>query len=353
MASISSSSSSSSSSIWRVPEPIKAVFDTFPLKTYSANKKSDLTLFPQNTTNKFELIKKDQDQSQFSSQGNFQLGVYNVSKYVKDPNVLIPTDPICLSTLLIINLRNGLLLPKVKFPEGDNGNIKNNNFITILSYHASYDGELPLLIEDNSGKNLQKSIKSTSLINDLNLTRCTDNKEFFKCQVVDSILYDCWVITVLYELSDLQKLKIYTDLLNDKENSMVLDTLTLNDLLASTLITRFSFNIRNENLASYWSNNNLIKNLVYRRSLLAKIEMEKNSIFRKTLEILEIFEQELAKSNFFLEENNKELPSILDCKIAGLVYCILQWCEGSKLYAMINTLPNLKSHCYRCIDKCI
>lgn len=316
--------------IWTIPLPAKYLFETFPLKEYTTS----LNVPPSGEGKKFALLTKTPIGKLNST---FQLGVYNVSPYLNDATVLLPSDPICLSCQLIINLRNGLCFPRTTPPPPQYTN--SGNYISVVSYHASYDNELPIFLEQDSSN--RRTVNSTTLINDLQLTR-TSLDQMMKCLAVDSVLYDFWVITVLYELCPSVQAELY---LGTNETTL-LTKLTIKQSLSS-LLTRFQFDNRNRSIAQYCESeyqhllNGELKN---------KVDQEMELIIYKATNLLHDLNTILQENEFL---NDKPHLGILDCKLAAIIYSVLKFGPKTRFASELNKYPRFEEHCFQIISESI
>lgn len=175
-----------------VPLPIKKLFSTFPLVEYPP--------IPAATTSSKKVIEDNKYyfgcETQSTSNESFILGVHNVIQISTTSGKFIPSDPVSLGQCLVLCYKNQLKLPSL-----NNSHNKSNHALMKLSYQASFENELPILIETNSENSrvirpshfLSKSVKSkifavsvqSALINDL----------------IDNDLYDIWVLSILVDLA--------------------------------------------------------------------------------------------------------------------------------------------------------
>lgn len=316
-----------------VPAPVKYLFDTFPLKEYPP-----VPSTRPDSGARFPLRYKPGSANDNGIKSTFQLGVYNLSGYLQDENILLPTDPICLSCQLIINLRNGLL-----FPQRSHTDDISPNFISVVSYKALYDNQLPMFIEEeeNSGKRV---VNSTSLINNLQMTRTTPG-QLMKCLAIDSTLYDFWLITVLFELPPELQAKIY---LNNTHHDELLAKLTLKSALGS-LISRFGFENRNPHIAKLYLDQETFPYYLHHQSQYRDAEEETKVVIAKSKELLQLLESSLLNTTFL--NGVKPHPGVLDCKLSAVIYSVLKFAPDTKFGVFLQGSPNLVRHSYAVIEQ--
>lgn len=161
----------------KVPPPIKAVFDSFPLTTYPP---------VPNTT----PVKKHQQDSQHyyfqstNTDGNFSLGIFNI---ITVNNTIIPSDPLSCSTAFILANINQLKLPNA-------ANTPSNCSLVLLSMYSSPNEQLPILIEDQKDV---RSIKTSESVDTLIETRFS--KQELLVNELFHNLYDTWLLCLLTE----------------------------------------------------------------------------------------------------------------------------------------------------------
>lgn len=172
----------------KVPEPLRKVFDTFPLVSYvetEANSNSYLSEgYFFRTSNETSLGAEV-----------FTLGVHNVRLLkLKDGQArAIPTDPSSLSAALIMCHRHDL-----KLPDGSE-QCNSPHRMLPMSYLGAPSNELPILIETKQGSTL--SITEVLLI-----LESISSKYFSECassclinQFLDS-LNDLWIFALLIDI---------------------------------------------------------------------------------------------------------------------------------------------------------
>lgn len=169
-----------------IPAPVKALFETFPLKKYPASSK----LSDDDDGLLYFGVPDDVKQKDA-----FTIGVLNLQKVEEK---FVPTDPFGLFECLYLCYKH-----RISLPTGTN--TVGPFTVTSMLYEASPNNELPLFIENVDGQN--------SLIN-LESFQNVIKKKFFQNNTKESLLND-----FLDDLRDLWILILLVDLTeNDKEN---------------------------------------------------------------------------------------------------------------------------------------
>ncbi|CAH6720242.1 hypothetical protein CLIB1444_03S07558 [[Candida] jaroonii] len=167
-----------------VPSSVKKVFDTFPLKVHPAVDNSTAKSLKELEARKYPFGGSQTD-------SNFNLGVFNVFEH--DGNYL-PTDPISLAQATILCHKNNLSLPEVTSTS------TSKNCLITLSYSASPDNRLPILIEEPS-RTIRLCEEILSTTNDkLNVTDKILN------EYIDDIILDSWLMCVFLENVDIVRI---------------------------------------------------------------------------------------------------------------------------------------------------
>lgn len=152
-------------SLFKVPGPVKDLFDQFPLVQYPAVKQ----LTPET---KSEILKRNYSYSAPSSQNpsqsttSFKLGTYNV--FQTEDNTFLATDPLCLSIELYLAIKNGIKLPKLNNDHTD----QSRNSLFLLSHHSSSNGYLPIYIEEDSKSHIIFTTALVLITMTISLTTC-------------------------------------------------------------------------------------------------------------------------------------------------------------------------------------
>lgn len=171
-----------------VPGPLRSLFDTFPLKTYPPIQQTQT--LPQNV-HYFTLNTLLATESLHS----FCLGVHNVQAVAFSTGIKqIATDPFSLANSLILCLRNGLKLP------GDTDNLpKTGHSIKVLSYLASRNNELPLLI-DTREKVTESVTTSDQFRESVALRYFSDDPQGFLLNSLMDSWVDLWILILLADI---------------------------------------------------------------------------------------------------------------------------------------------------------
>lgn len=167
-----------------IPSSVKKVFDTFPLKTYPPVDNTTPKSLKELQSRKFPFEGPQSDT-------NFNLGVFNV--YQHDGKYL-PTDPISLAQATILCTKNNLSLPSTSPVSASSSSL-----IT-LSYSASPDNRLPILIEEPS-RTIRLCEEILATTNDkLNVTDRILN------EYLDDIILDSWLMCIFLDEVDLNQI---------------------------------------------------------------------------------------------------------------------------------------------------
>lgn len=174
----------------KVPEPLRCIFDTFPLQTYS----EVLHESQSSHSNEFFFDSKNSSHVIEKSGRKFCLAVHK-AQLIKLNGVMkrVPTDPFGLANSLILCYRHELKLPS------EEKGLKSQHSIKLMSYLASPDNELPMLVENRSSvtevitssKAFQKSIASKYFLDDA--------QGFMFNQLLDN-LKDLWIFILLSDI---------------------------------------------------------------------------------------------------------------------------------------------------------
>ncbi|KAK6454764.1 uncharacterized protein RJT20DRAFT_156153 [Scheffersomyces xylosifermentans] len=178
-----------------VPEPIKRVFDTFPLTTYS----------PIQSTTPGNELSIEQNKYYFEgerSDASFCLGVHNVIKLDSNDKKsrFIPSDPVSLGSSLILCYKNNLKLPTTDSKELQHSS---GNSMLKLSFHAAPDRQLPIFLVDDEKSN--RTVKTASAIKDAFVNQDVNKNEDFNVEQlilsnwIDTKLFDLWILCLLNE----------------------------------------------------------------------------------------------------------------------------------------------------------
>jgi sorting and assembly machinery component 35 len=161
----------------KVPLPIKAVFDAFPLASYPP--------IPSTTLEKQNAVESCKFYYTGNTNDSFQLGIHNV---IEVNGKMLPSDPICCFYSLILAQKNNLKIPQ------PNSDVKNGNCLVVVSPYSAVDNQLPILIETTGDS---RTINSSSAISTM-ITKKLSGKDVIVGQLFTS-LYDCWILCLLCE----------------------------------------------------------------------------------------------------------------------------------------------------------
>ncbi|ANZ75630.1 BA75_03043T0 [Komagataella pastoris] len=323
--------------VTKVPSLVKKVFDTFPVIVYSSDDVVSQLDFDESY---FELRRFSFQSTGVNAVAKFQLGVYSLSPCIYDSSILIPVDPLCLSTCLIMCVKNGLKLPQIG---GEHGK---DTSMVVMAYQASPDSELPLLVEDdlNGQKRVARSYQTVKEFQD---SRANNVKETMLIELIDGVLFDAWLIMVIFELPKELTVQLYG--LVDKEDPVIpshdtgiswLDSLRYSRIVNSS-IRRNGFQLRHPNIAQYF------ESFTDKYSgLSSKMEFEKKGIIDRACHVISQFEGILS------EAKDVSLGPVVDYKLASFTYCILHLGRGD-LSQAVKVSNSLKFHCQRVINECI
>lgn len=172
-----------------VPNGIRKVFDTFPLKEYPPVSNTTTAVNDALQENQF-YFQLDSDSPMDAS---FILGVFNVAEI---KGKYVPTDPLGLAYSFILCSKNDLRLPVF---QNDNKPLRFHSMMK-LSYSASPDKTLPILIEDD----LQSKSREIKLLHHLqsqtgSALKTTDPDQYMINQLLDTELYDTWLLCIWFE----------------------------------------------------------------------------------------------------------------------------------------------------------
>lgn len=177
-----------------VPEPVKKVFEAFPLVEQPPVAAVTPGKSEQLEQRKYYFTKTPETKN--ISDEKFTLGIHNVVVF---EGRYIPTDPVSLAQALILCFRNGLKLPTTT---NKNTTESSTHAMMTLSYVASPDNELPILIEDTGSR----IIRTGTMVNQIMSTKYFENdvKGLYLNQFLDERFYDLWVLCMLTEHDSLQ-----------------------------------------------------------------------------------------------------------------------------------------------------
>lgn len=258
----------------------------------------------------------------------YNLGVYNLQplqlrgndsiKYdVDESNVfLVPVDPLCLLTLFSILDREGVKFPTsndaVKEPISHHSNQRSS--VSILSYNAALDDQLPILIEDTintKAKQILRKIHHSKLINTLNCSNLNTEDELI-FNTINETIFDLYTLFLL-DLDDTTLLKYYS-LFNYNYTSSMQSISTLSKFFAKSvrlhLLKRNDFHVRNPDTFNYFSS------LIVPKYTTLAYQSERKRIVNSGKDLLSLLNSVLSANTFW----NGEKAGIVDFQIASYIY---------------------------------
>ncbi|GMM43846.1 hypothetical protein DAPK24_004210 [Pichia kluyveri] len=281
------------------------------------------------------------------SENVYNLGVYSLSKHPENDNYLIPTDPLCLMALLVVMKNDKILkfpsvendITKLSASLSSNKTIDEFSSISILSYSASSDNQLPIIIEDSKDKkihHIKRNIYHSNLLNSLNSSKLSlyDQTIF---NYINDILFDYYTISLLsLDDSILEKYYSTSDYtLPASIKSIKPVTSMINTQLKLYLLQRNDFNVRNESSFQYFTSF-----LSSKKTKIAADE-EMKTIKNKALKTLLDLNESFSKSKYW---NDNENPTLLDTQIAAFTFSFTYMSQYIPEYNNILEFKNLTNH---------
>lgn len=322
-----------------VPAPVKKVFDTFPLIKYGplANTTPSNEEFINSQKFLFENTDEEVTDSSFILCVNNTIHVKSKEEIVK----IIPSDPISLGYSLILCFKNKLKLPSL------NQTKYSKSSIMKMSYYASPNGQLPMLIEND---NEHRNVRSSSSLNHSLLTKSLslDPKSILFNDLIETKFYDLWILCLLTE-------NISNDIFNKlfMTSEEVKDFLPLNSLNSIQTLQQLpdwnNFKVRHHYL--FEEGSTLINPITYINSTLTekvtKLNLKVLSAYYN--EELESFQKTLGLLIDYINSNDSEEANILKYKLVGFFISIDQTLDGSKLKSFVGKFPTFLEHSYSLI----
>lgn len=288
--------------IFAVPEPVKALFDRFPLQTYPPISKRDDAMNYEFAQRTYDFQGPNALQTDIND--TFTLGVYSTFQEPSS-DVALATDPWCLYAQLSLCKKNSLKLPRVTRTESGRPS-KPQQKMALLSPLATQNESLPILVE---GYN-KRFIRSSDSIHDTLKSRAAeDPQQLMYISLLDHVIYDCWVTQVLYHLDDEDFLKLYSFEASLGRNNSLVQPLSVQSLKLS-LIKRNEFHLRHKVLAQNVESTAVSYKSTSLQDILAPI-------LERCQKVLLRFEKLLQDKPFV------ESPTYLELKIASYVLCIM------------------------------
>ncbi|KAH3677137.1 hypothetical protein WICMUC_001892 [Wickerhamomyces mucosus] len=316
------------SSIFKVPTPVKDLFDKFPLVEYPATQQLTSDEKDSIKSRTFNYINTP---SSIKSQYSFKLGVYNTFLY--DDNLVLSSDPLCLSLQISLALNNNLKLSK---SSTDIIDLKKNS-IYILNENATPEGILPIYIEENA-KNNKTLVKNYESVNESLMLKVNSNKELILINLVDFIIYDYYIISVLFQTSKETQSLIYQ--FESSQQDKFLNKLHLSQSL-SNLIKRNGFTIRYPNISTHFSFSSKLYISSFLQSSSQAINHEIIQAYESFKEALENLFNIYDKSGFIFFNNN-EIPNLIDVKLSSYILVSGKLLKGSNFDKEFLKYPKLQ-----------
>lgn len=298
----------------KVPESLRVVFDTFPLRSYPPIPGLYGTYEDQIFHFKTLSSNADDDKNE-----TFSLGIHNaVPLQVNGASKRVPTDPFGLALALILCRRHHLLLPT------EDDHLQSQHSLVKLSYEASPSNELPILIESSNGAT--RSIQTTQeILKSIELKNFADDAQVSLFNLFLDTLGDLWIFVLLVDLPKNDQAAYRTLFGQDSEidNSYVSDLQVLK--LVADVPQWSSFKVRYshlfDNSRSYATK---LPSRLTNSSILEIMAVSDPTAFEKVyLEKLMEFQRILPLLHKYLSsEETSEAKAILELKLVAFVICI-------------------------------
>lgn len=318
-----------------IPEPLRLLFDTFPI--------SQLPSVVQHTAQeKVALEKRQYRYSQRRSASpltKFTVCVHNV--YKADDNSYLATDPLCLTVQLAMCLKLDVSIPKVNHDHLD----KSRDLLFVVNHHACE--QLPLYLEDEDGSSKHQVVRDYNYLQDsLIQSLVTSSTELMLITLVDCVLYDSWVTTLLFEMDSKQLCSMYIH--DITANHTFVNSLSLPQL-SHSLIHRNGFNLRNPHITKLYDS-------IYTWRTDKYVSFEKERNLRELHHALENLETILSKKNsdfFHIKTSDKDKSiGLLDVKLASYITLCEQFMEGTTMYNTLLGHHLLREHARQVVKQC-
>lgn len=326
-------------SLFQVPTPVRDLFDRFPLVQYPAVKQ----LTPDTKT---EILKRNYCYSESTSSKHnstsFKLGVYNT--FQAEDNTILATDPLSLSAELYLSIKNDVKLPKLNNDHTD----QNRSSLFLLSYHAGSQGYLPIYIEEDFKKRHKRLIKDSQSINETLLSRVESSSELMLVTLVDNVVYDYWLSSVLFDFS----VEVQSQIFHFQEDpaQIAVNSWGLGQLL-SQLVFRNGFDLRNPSITRQFQSDgySIIAKKIKKYSRGVEFEQERNA--KEFEHAIDNLTSILVKrgTQFF---NGDSQPGLLDVKVASYITLISKFGDGTPIKQVINDYTKLSEHSDSVIKFC-
>lgn len=308
-------------SLFSVPKPVKRMFDTFPLQTYAAQADKDEAVASKVQRRSYAFAKRGDGDFKLTAEDTYKLGVYNVFAEATT-GAILATDPWCLFVQLALCQKNGLCLPTESQEKGSSQSCSHE--LMVLSRLSNPDETLPILVEGYK----KRIVRSTDAISDTMRSRVLDDAEqLMYHMLLDTVLYDCWMTQVLFRISNLQFMELYssqklnesTSTLVDVENSL-LNKLSANSLKIS-LLKRNKFQLRHREVAKS------MHAIYHNRHNSTSQEQAIDVLFENSKQVLLDLKKSLSGST---------QPTSLHLKIASYILCIINVKEPIELKVFVE-----------------
>ena len=290
----------------KVPEPLRYIFNRFPLKTFPAIEDNT-----HHQENEFYFGLNEASSCNEQDQ-NFCLGVHNIQPVcIKGEKKYIPTDPVSLGNCLILCFRNNLFLPsKGKQP-------LSRNSMRLMSYLVSDSKELPVLIETN-GSRTESITDSKSFAQSVSLKYFSKDLQGFLINHLLDNLNDLWILILLVDVHESGSFDYSKLFYQDPEiaSNKIANSLTTMKLVADIPYWT-SFKIRYPHLFHSHLSTNLSG-----ESLRDLINSFNSKAIEKTcIEKLQDFERTIPLVNKYLDSiEESDSRSIIELKFASFVF---------------------------------
>lgn len=320
----------------KVPQPVRAVFDAFPLKEYppalNEHHKSTVGV---------HFFSRIDDNSDTNDLENFHLAVHKVSSTVVEGKTkYLPSDPISLASALILCYRHHLLLPS------DQTDRRALHTLRELSYLASPDNELPMMIE-TKGATTQRITPSNEITRSVSNAYFKENSGAFFINHYLDRLVDLWIFILLADIPQSHNsMAVYSRLFFQDEaiqQSEPLLYLTILKLVTeisnwSSFRTRYSFLFQKEktvfSTVSRISKRNILKGFaVCDEPAFEKVYFEKLAEFERFL---------LMIMNYLKNTEDSPEKKIIEIKIASFCFSVSRLeCHGTHIERLMQKHPEV------------
>lgn len=298
----------------KVPAPLRVIFDTFPLQTYPENSKPQASL----DENEFSLGFNDSAQ-EVDQKNKFCLAVHNVQLIsFNGISRNIPTDPFSLAETLILCHRHNLKLPT------NEAQAKSPHSIRLISYLASPDKELPMLVES-------RGTVTESITTNQQFVASIASK-YFSSYAQDSLfnqfldnLRDLWIFVLISDIPKSYPSNYGTLFHQDKEieqNKYSTDATSLK--LVNDIPHWTSFKTRYAHIFNSTSAKMRVTAGLFKGSLLEAIATSDNQAAEALyFEKLQEFERVLPLMVKYLKSaKHSEEKTILELKLSSFVFVV-------------------------------